>query len=119
MAEQPVVIYHNPRCSKSRAALKLLEERGIEPKIVKYLETPPDHDTLKWILDRLGMKPRELMRRKEKEYKALGLDDPNLSDDQLIDAMVEHPRLIERPIVVVGDKVALGRPPEQVLDILP
>ena len=119
MAEQPVVIYHNPRCSKSRAALKLLEERGIEPKIVKYLETPPDHDTLKWILDRLGMKPRELMRRKEKEYKALGLDDPNLSDDQLIDAMVEHPRLIERPIVVVGDKVALGRPPERVLDILP
>jgi arsenate reductase len=119
MAEASVVIYHNPRCSKSRAALKLLEERGIQPRIVKYLETPPDHATLKSLLQRLGMKPRDLMRKKEKEYKALGLDDPNLSDDELIDAMVKHPRLIERPIVVAGDKVALGRPPEKVLEILP
>ncbi len=119
MAAEPVVIYHNPRCSKSRAALKLLEERGIQPRIVKYLETPPDHATLKSLLERLGMKPRELMRRKEKEYKALGLDDPSLGDEALIDAMVKHPRLIERPIVVVGDRVALGRPPEKVLEILP
>lgn len=119
MADDSVVIYHNPRCAKSREALKLLQERGIQPRIVKYLETPPDRETLRWILERLGMKPRELMRRKEKLYKELGLDDPNLSDDALIDAMVANPRLIERPIVVVGDRVALGRPPERVLDVLP
>ncbi len=119
MTDESVVLYHNPRCSKSRGALKLIEERGIQPKIVKYLETPPDRETLKWILDRLGMKPRELMRTKEKLYKELGLDDPSLSDDALIDAMVTHPKLIERPIVVVGDRVALGRPPERVLEILP
>ncbi len=113
-----VEIYHNPRCSKSRQALKLLEEKGIEPKVVKYLETPPDAATLTRILEMLGMEPRDLMRRKEKEYKALGLDDPNLSREALIQAMVEHPRLIERPIVISGDRAALGRPPESVLEIV-
>ena len=114
----PVAIYHNPRCSKSREALKLLQEKGIEPDIVKYLETPPDHLTLSKVLDMLGMEPRDLMRKKEKEYKANGLDNPDLTREQLIDAMIAHPRLIERPIVIKDGKAALGRPPETVLQVL-
>lgn len=111
-------IYHNPRCSKSRQTLALLEERGIQPEIIKYLETPPDAQTLDRLLNMLGKEPRELMRRQEAEYKALGLDDPALSRETLIQAMVEHPKLIERPIVVQGERAALGRPPEDVLEIL-
>jgi len=111
-------IYHNPRCSKSRQTLQLLEERGIQPEVVKYLETPPDEATLKALLDMLGLEPRELMRRKETEYKELGLDNPELDRDALIRAMVKHPKLIERPIVVKDGKAALGRPPEDVLEIL-
>jgi len=113
-----VIIYHNPRCSKSRASLALLREKGIEPRIVEYLKTPPSREELEAILARLGMQPRDLMRKKEKIYKELGLDDPDLSRDQLIDAMLENPILIERPIVVFGDKAAIGRPPEKVLEIL-
>lgn len=113
-----VTIYHNPRCSKSRATLALLEERGIQPRIVKYLETPPTAEELRDILQKLGIGPRDLIRKKEAEYKEQGLDNPNLSDEELVAAMVSHPRLIERPIVVVGDKAAIGRPPENVLDIL-
>ena len=112
-------IYHNPRCSKSRETLQLLQEKGISPDVVLYLETPPDAKTLKDLLKKLGLKPRQLMRTKEAEYKAMGLDDDALSDEQLIAAMVECPKLIERPIVVHGKKAALGRPPEQVLEILP
>ncbi len=111
-------IYHNPRCSKSRQALKLLEEKGVVPEIVKYLDTPPDHATLARILEMLGLEPRELMRKKEKEYKELGLNDPQLTREQLIDAMVAHPRLIERPIVIKDGRAALGRPPESVLQVL-
>ena len=113
-----VSIYHNPRCSKSRETLKLLEEKGVQPEIVKYLDTPPDQATLGRILDMLGLEPRDLMRKKEKEYKELGLKDPELTREQLIDAMVAHPRLIERPIVIKDGKAALGRPPESVLEIL-
>jgi arsenate reductase len=113
-----IKIYHNPRCSKSRQTLQLLKDNNIEPEIVKYLETPPTREELEQILVLLGLEPRELMRRREKEYKALGLDDPNLTRDQLIDAMIEHPRLIERPIVLKDGKAALGRPPENVLEIL-
>lgn len=113
-----VTIYHNPRCSKSRQALQLLRERDVEPEIFEYLKTPPDAATLSQVLDMLGMEPRELMRKKEKEYKAQALDNPELSREQLIAAMVEHPRLIERPIVIKDGQAALGRPPEQVLDIL-
>ncbi|HHB12904.1 MAG TPA: arsenate reductase (glutaredoxin) [Chromatiales bacterium] len=113
-----VKIYHNPRCSKSRQTLQLLKDNNIEPEVVKYLETPPDREELQRILDMLGLEPRELMRRKEKEYKELGLDDPGLTRDQLIDAMVEHPRLIERPIVVKDGRAAIGRPPEKVLELL-
>jgi arsenate reductase len=115
----PVKIYHNPRCSKSRATLKLLQERGIEPEIVKYLETPPDASELADIIRMLGLSSaRELMRKKEKEYKELGLDNPELSEEELIEAMVRHPRLIERPIVISNGKAAVGRPPENVLSIL-
>lgn len=113
-----VTIYHNPRCSKSRQTLALLQERGEDPKVVEYLKDTPDAETLDGFLKKLDMEPRELMRRKEAPYKDLGLDDPGLSREALIAAMVEHPILIERPIVVKGKKVALGRPPESVLEIL-
>ncbi|MET0066441.1 MAG: arsenate reductase (glutaredoxin) [Candidatus Thiodiazotropha sp.] len=113
-----IEIYHNPRCSKSRQTLKLLQEQGVEPDIVEYLKTPPDRATLEGILDMLGLEPRDLMRRKEAEYRAEGLDNPNLTRKQLIDAMIAHPKLIERPIVIKDGKAAIGRPPEKVLDLL-
>ena len=114
-----ITIYHNPRCSKSRETLALLEERGLDPTVVAYLETPPDAETLKRILGLLGVGPREFMRKGETLYRELGLDDPALSDDALIDAMVANPILIERPVVVVdGQRAAVGRPPENVLAIL-
>lgn len=113
-----VTIYHNPRCSKSRQTMELLEQQNITPTVVKYLETPPDATTLQSILNMLGLEPRQLMRKGEAEYKELELDNPGLSHEQLIQAMVANPRMIERPIVIKGDKAALGRPPEQVLDIL-
>jgi len=113
-----LTIYHNPRCSKSRETLKLIEDQGIEPQIVRYLDTPPNAQTLDELLNLLGLEPRELMRRKEPEYKELGLDDAALSREALIAAMVAHPRLIERPIVVKDGKAVLGRPPTRVLDLL-
>ena len=113
-----VTIYHNPRCSKSRQALALLREQGVEPEIVHYLETPPDAATLDRILDILGLDPRDLMRRKEVQYKMLDLGDETKSRETLIEAMVNNPILIERPIVVTGTRAAVGRPPEDVLDIL-
>lgn len=113
-----IEIYHNPRCSKSRQTLELIREKGVEPEITEYLKTPPDRKTLERILNMLGLEPRDLMRKKEREYKELGLDDPNLTRSDLIQAMIDHPKLIERPIVISGDKAALGRPPESVLDIL-
>ena len=113
-----VTIYHNPRCSKSRETLELIRGRGIEPEIVLYLETPPDADTLDHLLTLMGREPREAMRTKEAPYKALGLSDPGTTREALIAAMVNHPVLIERPIVVNGGKAALGRPPEAVLAIL-
>jgi len=115
---EPTRIFHNPRCSKSRQTLELLNERGIEPEIIRYLETPPTAEELGNILDMLACEPRELMRTKETEYEELGLDNPGLSRDQLLQAMSEHPKLIERPIVIRNNKAALGRPPENVLTIL-
>jgi len=115
---EKAIIYHNPRCSKSRATLALLEERNESIEVIKYLETPPDKERLRHILDSLSLAPRELMRRNENEYAENALSDETLTDDQLIDAMIEHPKLIERPIVIKGGKVAIGRPPESVLDIL-
>jgi arsenate reductase len=111
-------IFHNPRCSKSRATLALLQDRGFEPDITLYLENPPNAGELRTILQQLGLKPRELMRKGEAEYREKNLADPGLSDDELIDAMVSSPRLIERPIVLANGKAAIGRPPESVLEIL-
>jgi arsenate reductase len=113
-----VEIYHNPRCSKSRQTLELLQAQGVEPEVVEYLKTPPDKATLQRILDMLGLEPRQLMRTKEEEYKAQGLDDPKLTREQLIDAMIATPKLIERPIVIKDGKAAIGRPPEKILEIL-
>ncbi|PYG50087.1 arsenate reductase [Pantoea sp. AG1095] len=114
-----VSIYHNPRCSKSRETLALLQERGIKPDVVLYLETPPDVPTLKRLLKQLGMhSARELMRRKEDLYQELALADSALSEAQLLQAMVDHPKLIERPIVIKGEKARIGRPPEAVLEII-
>jgi len=111
-----VTIYHNPRCGKSRQTLALLEARGIAPRIVEYLKTPPDAATLKRLLNQLGLKPAQLVRKKE--AAEAGIDPAKLAEDKLIAAMVKHPIVIERPIVVNGDQAALGRPPEAVLKIL-
>lgn len=113
-----VKIYHNPRCSKSRAALQLIEERGIKPQIVQYLVTPPTADELAALLKVLGIGPRALLRTGEPAYTALGLARPDLPDRVLIEAMALHPILIERPIVVSGKRAVVGRPPERVLEIL-
>lgn len=114
-----VTFYHNPRCSKSRETLALLAERGIAPEIVHYLDTPPDRQTLQILLQKLGMQSaRELMRRKDPLYAALELDRPDIGESALLDALLENPKLIERPIVINGDRARLGRPPEAVLDIL-
>ena len=115
---ETVTIYHNPRCSKSRQALEILEQEGIEANVVQYLVTPPDAATLNQLLMQLGLEPRELMRKAEPDYEALQLDNPALSREQLIAAMVQHPRLIERPIVVANGRAVIARPPEKVLDIL-
>lgn len=113
-----VQIYHNPRCSKSRETLNLLKENGIEPQVVLYLETPPDAATIKQLLRMLGMSSaRELMRTKEDLYKSLNLGDNQLSEQELVQALVDNPKLIERPIVVANGKARIGRPPEQVLEI--
>lgn len=114
-----VTIYHHPRCSKSRETLALIEARGIKPQIILYLETPPDVHTLKKLVALLGFtSARQLMRQKEAEYRAAGLDDPSLSEETLLMAMAAQPKLIERPIVVAHQQARLGRPPEQVLEIL-
>lgn len=113
-----VTIYHNPRCSKSRQTLALLQEQGIEPEIVEYLKTPPSAAELKKILGLLAIGPRDLMRKGEDAYKAGNLGDAAKSDDALVQAMVDAPILIERPIVLANGKARLGRPPEQVLEIV-
>ncbi|CNK25005.1 putative arsenate reductase [Yersinia frederiksenii] len=115
-----VTIYHNPRCTKSRETLALLEQHGIKPQVVLYLDTPPSVTTLKELLQQLGFSDaRQLMRTKEDLYKELNLADKALTQDQLLQAMSENPKLIERPIVVYQGKARIGRPPEQVLGILP
>lgn len=113
-----VKIYHNPRCSKSRETLKLLQEKGIQADVVEYLKHPPTTEELTDILNKLGLQPRQLMRTQETEYKENGLDDKSLSDAELIAAMIRIPKLIERPIVLANDKAAIGRPPENILNIL-
>ena len=113
-----VTIYHNPQCSKCRITLQMLKDKNTEPTVVEYLKTPPDANTLDELLTKLVMEPRDLMRKHESEYKDNNLDNEALSRDELIQAMVDFPRLIERPIVVANGKVAIGRPVENVLEIL-
>ncbi|MBP0048069.1 arsenate reductase (glutaredoxin) [Marinobacterium sp. AK62] len=113
-----ITIYHNPRCSKSRETLKLLQEKGIEPQVREYLKEVPSAEELKSVLKALGISARELLRKKEAEYKEAGLDDTSLNDDAVIDAMTRFPKLIERPIVINGDQARIGRPPESVLEII-
>ncbi len=113
-----VIIYHNPRCSKSRSTLQLLEDKGAQTDIVEYLKTPPNKQQLAEILDMLGLEPRQLMRTHETEYKENNLADESLSRDQLLDAMIRFPKLIERPIVISQGKAVIGRPPENVLEII-
>jgi len=110
-----VTIYHNPRCSKSRQTLQLLQDNGIEPTIVEYLETPPNAAKLTEILAKMNKGPRDILRKKEAREEGI---DTSLDGDALIEALAAHPRALERPIVVSGDKAAMGRPPESVLDIL-
>ena len=109
------LIYHYPHCSKSCETLRLLKEKGIEPIVIEYIKAPPDMETLMHLLQMLNLAPRELMRHKEEKFQTLKLDNPRLSDQELIQAMILHPCLIERPIVVHGNKAAVGRPPEAVL----
>ena len=113
-----LTIWHNPRCSKSRRTLELIKDRGLEPIIVEYLSAPPTADELRETLKALDLEPRELMRKTEPVYRELGLDDHSLSDDELVAVMVAHPILIERPVVLVGERAILGRPPENVLALL-
>lgn len=111
-------IFHNPRCSKSRQTLELLEQNKLAPNIINYLETPPDAEQLRDIIKMLGIPARELLRTKEAEFKQSGLDNTDLDDNTVINAMVNYPRLIERPIVIHNGKAAIGRPPEKILEIL-
>lgn len=111
-------IYHNNRCSKSRDSLALLRDSGIEPTVVNYLDSPPDRESLEDLIVRMGLRPRDVIRRKEKLFKELNLNEFLNDDDKLLDAMLDNPILIERPIVVVGNKVTIGRPPERILEIL-
>lgn len=114
-----LTLYHNPRCSKSRAALQLLEERDLQPTVVHYLDTPPSAAQLREVLDKLDLPPRQLLRSGEDQYRELGLANQTLSDEELIEAMAAHPRLIERPILIAGDRAVIGRPPENILELLP
>ncbi|KTC28291.1 MAG: arsenate reductase (glutaredoxin) [Pseudomonas sp.] len=114
-----LTLYHNPRCSKSRAALELLEQRGLAPTVVRYLETPLDAAQLRSLLAKLGIGARQLLRTGEDEYKDLGLADTSLGEEQLIAAIAQHPKLMERPVLEAGDRAIIGRPPENVLEILP
>jgi arsenate reductase len=118
MPSTPSRLFHNPRCSKSRGALELLRERGVEPEILPYLEQPPSVAELRELVRLLGVPVRALLRTGEPEYGELGLADPTLDDDALIAAMHAHPRLIERPVFVHGGRAVIGRPPERVLELL-
>ncbi len=113
-----LILYHNPRCSKSRLALQLLEEKGVQPEIRKYLENPLDTAELTKLLSQLNKKPSELIRKGEEVYKELGLGKPDITEDQLIQAMVKNPKLIERPVLSNGTEARIGRPPEQVLELI-
>ncbi len=113
-----VTIYHNPRCSKSRQTLQIIKDQEVDVTVVEYLKSPPDAETLRAILNKLGIEARDLLRKGEQAYKEGQLGNPDLSEDDLIAAMVANPILIERPVVVHNDRAVIGRPPEKVLDLL-
>lgn len=115
---EAIKIYHNPNCSKSRASLALLEENDIKPEIIYYLESPPSSDELKQLLAKLGMGIHDILRKSEDEYDELGLDNESLSDEIIFDFVTKHPKLLQRPIVVKGERAIIGRPPENVLSLL-
>lgn len=119
MTQSTVTIYYNPQCSKSRATLKLLEENGIDPNIIEYMKEPPDIKTLQKIIELLGITARDLLRTHEQVFKDAGLDDNDLPDNELLEALSQCPTLLQRPIVIIDDKkAAIGRPPENILEIL-
>ena len=118
MSNDRFVIYHNPRCSKSRETLQLLEDNGVDAEVVDYLEDPPTPEELKRIIEMLGVPARDLLRSTEQVYRDADLDDDSLSDDEIIDAICEYPALMQRPIVVAGDRAIIGRPPSRVLEII-
>ncbi|MBL4729607.1 MAG: arsenate reductase (glutaredoxin) [Gammaproteobacteria bacterium] len=113
-----ITIYHNPACSKSRAALALLEENDVSPEIIYYLETPPSIEDLKSLLRKLGLQLHDIIRRSEGDYDELGFDDDTLSEEIVLDLLQKHPHLLQRPIVIKGDKAIIARPPEAVLSML-
>ena len=115
----PTAIYHNPNCGTSRNVLAMLRQAGEDPEVIEYLKNPPSRDVLQELLDMMGLKPRDILREKGTPYHELGLDDPKLSDEELLQAMMEHPILINRPIVVTDKGAALCRPSEAVMDLLP
>ena len=119
MDAMDIVIYHNPKCGTSRNTLAMIRNAGVEPHVIEYLKTPPSKAMLKQLLDRMGISVRDLLREKGTPYAELGLGDPSLSSDRLLDAMIDHPILVNRPIVVTPKGVRLCRPSEQVLDLLP
>jgi len=118
MSNEKPVIYHNPRCSKSRETLQLLNDRGVEPEIIEYLENPPNSQELRRVVELLGVRVRDLVRTTESIYQEVGLDDDNLSDDELIEAICENPALLQRPIVISGNRAVIGRPPSRILEII-
>ena len=118
MSDEKLVIYHNPNCSKSRQTMQILEQQQCSPEVVEYLNTPPGPEELKHIIGLLGMTARELLRDGEAPYQEAGLDDQSLSEDEIIAAICKHPILLQRPIVIRGDRAVIGRPPEKVLEIL-
>jgi len=118
MSNDNIVIYHNPRCSKSRETLQILEDNGVDAEIIEYLEDPPTPQELKRIIGMLGVAARDLLRSTEQVYKDADLDDDSLGDDEIIDAICEYPALLQRPIVIAGDRAVIGRPPTRVLEII-
>lgn len=118
MTQDKLVIYHNPGCSKSRETLQILEHNNCQPRIVEYLDEPPSPQQLKQIIGMLGISARELLRTTEPVYKDADLDDDSLSEDEIIEAICEYPALLQRPIVIAGDRAVIGRPPERVLEII-
>ena len=118
MSNEKPVIYHNPRCSKSRETLQILEAHDIEPEIIDYIDEPPDADELKRIIGLLGVSARDLMRTTEPVYREADLDDDSLSDDEIIEAICSYPELLQRPIVIAGNRAIIGRPPSRVLDLI-